>query len=132
MKTSTALIILGVLVIFIVIVFSVGRSSTSSSPSTTGSSNVSIVNGQQIVQINAKGGYAPLLSEVKAGIPTIIRFNTKGTYDCSSTVRIPSLGINQYLAPTGTTDVNVGVLASGSLQGTCGMGMYRFTLSVKG
>lgn len=94
--------------------------------------NVTVVNGQQIVEINVKGGYQPQTSEAKAGLPTTLRFKTNSTFDCSSIIRIPSLGISKTLPSTGTTDIAVGSLAAGTLQGTCGMGMYRFTVRVQG
>lgn len=94
-------------------------------------SNVAMVDGRQVVTITAKGGYAPTVSTVKAGVPTTIRFATKGTFDCSSIVSIPSLGINEALPPSGMTDIDVGELAAGTLQGTCGMGMYRFEVDVR-
>ncbi len=88
--------------------------------------NVTIVDGKQIIEINAKGGYQPRKSIAKAGIPTIIRFNTKGTFDCSSSVRIPSLNISKSLPQSGATDIDIGEGKLGILQGSCGMGMYPF------
>jgi plastocyanin domain-containing protein len=88
--------------------------------------NVSIVNGKQIIEIKAKGGYSPRTSIAKAGIPTILRFNTGGTFDCSSVVRIPSMNISKNLPAAGTTDIDLGSPKLGTLQGVCGMGMYPF------
>lgn len=88
--------------------------------------NVSIVDGKQIIEINAKGGYQPRKSIAKADIPTIIRFNTVGTFDCSSSVRIPSLNISKLLPQSGTTDIDIGIGQLGTLKGSCGMGMYPF------
>ncbi|HRH25984.1 MAG TPA: cupredoxin domain-containing protein [Candidatus Paceibacterota bacterium] len=88
--------------------------------------NVSIVDGKQIIEINAKGGYQPRKSIAKAGIHTIIRFNTKGTFDCSSSVRISSLNITKSLPQSGTTDIDIGSGQPGTLKGSCGMGMYPF------
>ena len=65
--------------------------------------NVSIVDGNQIIEIDAKGGYLPRKSVAKAGVPTIIRFNTTATFDCSSSVRIPSMNISKILPQTGST-----------------------------
>jgi plastocyanin domain-containing protein len=86
---------------------------------------------RQIVEITAKGGYLPRMSTVKAGVPTVLRFNTKGTFDCSSSVRIPSLNISQVLPASGSTDIALGALVEGVLKGTCGMGMYPFELNVQ-
>lgn len=88
--------------------------------------NVSIVDGKQIIEINAKGGYQPKKSIAKAGIPTVIRFNTKGTFDCSSSIRIPSLNISKSLPQSGATDIDIGSSQIGTLKGSCGMGMYHF------
>lgn len=88
--------------------------------------NVSIIDGKQIVEITARGGYQPRKSIAKAGIPTIIRFNTNGTFDCSSSVRIPSMDISKSLPQTGSTDIDIGTQKVVTLQGMCGMGMYQF------
>lgn len=93
--------------------------------------NVTVVDGKQIVEIKVKGGYQPRVSTVKAGIPTTIRFNTSGTFDCSSAVLIPSMNISKSLPPTGATDIALGTLEPGTLNGMCGMGMYRFQLDVQ-
>lgn len=90
--------------------------------------NVSIVDGKQIIEIQAKGGYTPRKSVAKAGIPTILRFNTKGTFDCSSSVRIPSMNISKLLPQSGVTDIDLNSQNKGTLQGTCGMGMYPFEI----
>lgn len=106
-----------------------GSNSTSDVPST---GNVSLVDGKQVATLTAKVGYTPRVSAVKAGIPTILRVETKGTFDCSSQIRIPSLNISQALPATGTTDIALGTLTAGTLSGTCGMGMYPFQLNVEG
>ncbi|HAE36656.1 MAG: hypothetical protein UR85_C0004G0003 [Candidatus Nomurabacteria bacterium GW2011_GWF2_35_66] len=90
--------------------------------------NVSIVDGKQIIEIKAKGGYTPRVSIAKADTPTILRFNTNGTFDCSSSVRIPSMGISKFLPQSGITDIDLGIQKTGTLQGTCGMGMYPFEI----
>ncbi len=90
--------------------------------------NVTVVDGKQIIEISAKGGFTPEKSLAKAGIPTVIRFSTKGTFDCSSSVRIPSMNISQALPQTGSTDIDIGTQQVAILQGTCGMGMYPFEI----
>jgi plastocyanin domain-containing protein len=90
--------------------------------------NVSIVNGKQIIEIKAKGGYLPRQSEASAGVPTVLRFDTDGTFDCSASVRVPSLGISKILPQSGTTDIDIGTPKAGPLQGMCGMGMYPFEI----
>lgn len=131
-KTTTVLVIGALLLVIILVVRGGNSSSTASSTSSVGgSTNVATINGQQIVTINVKGGYQPRTSVVKAGVPIVLRFETNNTFDCSSAMRIPSLDISQSLPPTGTTDVVIGALSAGTLQGMCGMGMYRFDLEVQ-
>ncbi len=95
---------------------------------TTPENNVSIVDDVQIVDLRAKGGYSPRKSVAQAGIPTIIRFNTNGTYDCSAAVSIPSLKLQTLLVPSGTTEMDIGTPKAGVLQGSCSMGMYPFEI----
>jgi plastocyanin domain-containing protein len=90
--------------------------------------NVSIKDGKQVIEILAKGGYSPRQSIAKAGIPTVIKFKTSGTYDCSSALRIPSLNISKNLPGSGETEIEIGSQAVGKLAGTCSMGMYFFEI----
>lgn len=94
--------------------------------------NVDVIEGKQVVRIQAKGGYQPRRSIAKADIATIVRFDTNGTFDCSSSVRIPSLNISKNLLPSGSTDIELGVVKAGVLQGSCGMGMYPFEIDFQG
>ena len=93
--------------------------------------NVSMVDGKQVIDIQVKGGYQPRISVAKAGLPTVLRFNTNGTFDCSSSVRIPSLGISKSLPQVGTTDIDVGSPQASTIQGMCSMGMYRFDIEFR-
>jgi len=97
-------------------------------PEEVNANNVSIVDGKQIIEIRAKGGYQPRKSIAKAGLPTILRFNTSGTFDCSSAVRIPSMNISKILPQSGATDIDLGTPKLGVLQGSCSMGMYPFEI----
>jgi len=90
--------------------------------------NVSIEDGVQVIAIRAKGGYQPRASVAKAGIPTIIRFDSKGTFDCSASVRIPSLKISRSLEFSGSTDIDLGTPKKGLMRGSCSMGMYPFEI----
>lgn len=90
--------------------------------------NVSVSGDKQIIEINAKGGYLPRRSVAKSGVPTVLRMNTSGTFDCSIAVRIPSMGISKNLPPTASTDIDLGTPGPGLLRGTCAMGMYPFEI----
>lgn len=126
--TAISIILVGVLIGGTILFANRGRQSASAI--TQGSvNNVSIVDGKQIIEISAKGGYSPRITMAKADIPTIIRMSTKGSFDCSSAVSIPSLGYRANLPPTGTTDIEVPAQKPGStLQGLCTMGMYNFQI----
>ena len=106
----------------------VSSGSASNCDASAPANNVSVVDGKQIVEIHAKGGFQPRKSIAKAGIPTVLRFDTSGTFDCSSSVRISGLGVTKSLPQTGETDIDIGIAKSGTFQGTCGMGMYPFEL----
>ncbi len=90
--------------------------------------NVSVVEGVQFIDLTAKAGYSPRKSVAKAGIPTVLRVNTNGTFDCSSIVRIPSMDLSKNLALAGVTEIPLGSPSVGVLKGTCGMGMYPFEI----
>ena len=94
--------------------------------------NVSIVDGKQIITIGAKGGYFPKITNAKAGMPTVIKVGTRGTFDCSSALTIPSLGISKNLPPTGETETEVPPQEVGTaMRGFCAMGMYNLSVNFK-
>ncbi len=92
--------------------------------------NVEIKDGVQYITVNAKGGYWPKVSSAKAGIPTKLIVKTDGTYDCSASLVIRSLGFQKILAQTGEETIDIGIPKAGNpLQGVCGMGMYNFLIN---
>lgn len=92
-------------------------------------SNVRIENDQQFIEITAKNGYTPATTTAKAGMPTILKIKTDGTFDCSATLVIPALKYNERLPLKGMTDVAVPAQQPNTtLHGMCGMGMYDFTI----
>lgn len=106
------------------------KKQNSNTAQTLASDNVRIENGKQIITINAKGGYFPKKTEAKSGIPTVIRMNTRGTFDCSSALTIPDIDYQKNLPPSGETDIDVPPHNPGTtLQGLCSMGMYSFSIS---
>ncbi len=88
-----------------------------------------IVNGVQMIDITARGGYKPKQTIAKAGVPSVIRMKTQSTFDCSSALIIPSIGYSTSLPATGVTEIPVPSQKAGSiLRGMCGMGMYSFSI----
>lgn len=94
------------------------------------SQNVEVRDGVQYVTISAKGGYSPRVTEIKGGMPTKLVVKTDGTYDCSASLVVRSVGFQKILQPTGEEIIDLGTPKSGEkVQGMCGMGMYNFVIS---
>ncbi len=92
--------------------------------------NVSVVDGVQRIRISAKGGYSPRITNAAAGLPTVIEMDTRGTFDCSSALVIPSVGYRGSLPPSGETSIDIPPQESGtSMQGLGARGMYNFTIN---
>lgn len=131
MKITAPIIIIGVVIVGIII-FLWGRGDDKNSTPVKqqeNTQNVSMVDGKQIITIKAKGGYTPRVSTAKAGVPSIIRFETNNTFDCSLAIRIPSMNFSGMLSNSGSKDVNLGTPRVGSLKGSCSMGMYPFQIN---
>lgn len=113
--------------------FFVGESKSKSDGATTSTAatqNVEIKDGIQYITINAKGGYSPKVSTAKAGVPTKLIVKTKGTYDCSASLVIRSIGYQKTLSQTGEETIDIGIPKSGvPLRGVCSMGMYNFSIN---
>jgi uncharacterized protein len=127
-KTVSIIITLG-LVVALGIVF-MGGSKSNNTNTTESVQNTEIKNGVQYITINAKSGYSPRVSIAKAGIPTKLIVKTNGTYDCSASLAINSIGFRKILPQTGETEIDIGTPKAGEpLQGVCGMGMYSFVIN---
>src|SRR3989344_4919427 len=119
-KTVSVVITLG-LVVALGIIFSSGNTVTQS---------VEIKNGVQYITIDAKSGYSPKIALAKGGIPTKLIVKTNGTYDCSASLVIRSVGFQKILPQTGEIEIDIGIPKAGEpLQGTCSMGMYNFVIN---
>lgn len=133
MKNFTTLVLVILVVIGLFFIFKKNNSladqkNRSVNYTPVSAQNVSVVDGVQIVEIKARGGYTPRRSIAKAGLPTKIRFDSKGTFDCSASVRIPSLKISKSLDFSGSTDIDIGIPKEGLMKGSCSMGMYPFEI----
>lgn len=91
--------------------------------------SATIVDGKQIIEIKAKGGYSPRIVNAKAGIPTTIKMETINTFDCSASLVIPEISYQKFLGPSGVEEIEIGAdKAQGTMQGLCSMGMYSFLI----
>ena len=130
MNKTVSIIITLALVIGIGIIFLGGSKNNTDSTLSQSAQNVQIKDGIQYVTINAKAGYSPRDSTAKAGIPTKLAVKTNGTYDCSASLVIRSIGYQKILSQTGEEIIDIGTPKVGQpLQGLCGMGMYNFSVN---
>lgn len=128
-KTASIIITLG-LVAGIGLIFLGGSKNDTGSMSNQAVQNVEIRDGIQYVTVEAKGGYSPKVSTAQAGIPTKLVIKTDGTYDCSSSLVIRSMGYQKVLSQTGEETIDLGIPEAGTpLHGTCSMGMYNFVIN---
>jgi len=126
MKLTVASVILALIFIGGAIIFARNGAKTDTAVS---QNNVSVADGKQIIEIDAKGGYSPSVTIAKANIPTVIKVKTQGTFDCSSALVIQSIGYRANLPPSGETLIEVPPQEAGStLRGMCAMGMYNFSV----
>jgi plastocyanin domain-containing protein len=127
-KTSISIIVIAIIIGFGIIFFSQYRDN-SESTEIQSSQNVEMRDGIQYVIINARGGYSPKASSARANIPTKLIVKTNGTYDCSASLVIRSIGYQKVLSQTGEEVINLGAPQAGTLQGLCSMGMYSFSVN---
>lgn len=129
-KTVSIIITLG-LVVALGIVFLGGNSKSQKDENiASGEQSVEIRDGVQYITINAKGGYSPKVASAQGGIPTKLIVKTNGTFDCSASLAVRSVGFQKILPPTGETEIDLGTPKSGEpLVGVCGMGMYNFQIN---
>jgi len=119
---SISVLIIGVVIFLIANPPAVADSKTSNAEVQT--------DGKQLISITAKAGFKPNSFTAESNKPTTLRVTTKNTFDCSSSISIPSLGISKTLPMTGVTDIELPAQAAGTkLLGTCSMGMYSFTIN---
>lgn len=119
-----------ILVLIAVLLLKINFLENNDSNNSTFGTNVSRLDGKQVIQLRAKAGYSPTSIFASANEDTILRVTTDSTFDCSSALLIPKLNIRLNLPPTATTDIPLGSQAPGTLlAGTCAMGMYKFNLS---
>jgi len=131
MNKTVSIIITLSLIVALGIIFSGGNSKSKDNINITESiKDTEIKNGVQYVTINAKDGYSPRVVNAKAGIPTKLVVKTNGTYDCSASLVIHSIGYQKILPQTGETEIDLGIPKAGvPFQGVCGMGMYSFVIN---
>lgn len=112
-------------------IFMLLRGGTKNVPTNSnGQANVNIVDGKQVIEIKAKGGYAPRVTTAKANTPTVINMQTNGTFDCSLALAVPAVGFRDMLPSSGVTPIEIPPQQPGTtIKGVCSMGMYNFAIN---
>ena len=106
-----------------------GVSTVNQNTTATTASGVSEQEGKQYIDVKAKNGFTPGVVTAKANTNTILRVSTQNTFDCSSSIVIPKLGVSKVLPTTGKTEIDLGSQKPGTeIQASCSMGMYRLTI----
>ncbi|MFA5942223.1 MAG: cupredoxin domain-containing protein [Candidatus Paceibacterota bacterium] len=122
-----SLVICGLLIVGAVVLTSGSPSANVTPPA--GAPTATVTDGKQVIDITAKGGYSPRVVTAKAGVPTVLRVATNGTFDCSASLVIPKLSYQKFLQPSGTEEITISAeQARGTMQGLCAMGMYNFKI----
>jgi len=86
--------------------------------------------GKQLLEVTAKGGYSPIEINAKADTNSILRIKTANTFDCSSSLVIPELKVKRNLPPSGITDIDIPAQKAGTkIAAACAMGMYTFNIN---
>jgi plastocyanin domain-containing protein len=68
---------------------------------------------------------------IKPNLPTTLNLITKRTQGCSRAISFPTLGIQKVLPETGTTQIELPALASGTVVPySCSMGMFSGKITV--
>jgi plastocyanin domain-containing protein len=132
-KSTLNIVIVSTIVIFtsIIAIALLGNSKTSTNSDTeVMGENTINEDGKQVLNLFAKGGYKPSTLTATANTPTILRVETKNSYDCSTSLVINQLNYRKYLPSTGTTDIEIPPQQPGSIiNGSCSMGMYSFRIT---
>lgn len=130
-KNTIISIIISIALIGGTLYFVSDRSVSTGTDGVAESQNVEIRDGVQYVTVTARGGYSPRVTQIKGDIPTKLIVKTDGTYDCSASLVVRSVGFQKILQPTGEEVIDLGTPKSGDkVQGVCGMGMYNFQIKV--
>jgi plastocyanin domain-containing protein len=122
----------GIIIFTLILIFLVFGSNSKKSDTNDSTANVAAItikDGTQYIDMTAKNGFSPNYIVAKANLPTVLKVITSNTYDCSSTIRIPSQNVSQTLEPNATTEIKLAAQVPGYvMDGSCAMGMYDFKI----
>jgi hypothetical protein len=86
--------------------------------------------GKQVVEIIARGGYSPESVDVEALVPTVLLIKSQNAFGCERAFRLPQFKFGTTLPVNGETYIELGTFEAGTkIVGTCSMGMYSFIIN---
>jgi len=92
--------------------------------------NVKVENGVQVVKMTVNSsGYTPNFFTIKKGLPVKWLINGENVYGCQASFVVPSLGIQKTFQP-GENVIEFTPKEAGTINFSCGMGMYRGSFEV--
>ena len=109
---------------------STGTGAQASPGSGTASSPAAAAAVQELRTYQDENGYGPADARIRSGVPTKWHIDSRSPYSCSVYVVVPDLGISLALQP-GDNVIDLQALPAGRLDYTCGMGMYRGSISIE-
>lgn len=117
------------LVVFIAVNSYLLEKSNNSSLINQITNNVTLKEQVQYITIESGGGFKPEVTIAKSGIKTILTLKNNGKLDCSNSVKIPDLGIqNDLIELNGKNEYEISNPKEGEFNGSCAMGMYDFKI----
>ena len=91
---------------------------------------VTIENGEQVINMNVNSsGYSPNTFTLKKDIPVKWQINGENTFGCQAFLVVPKLGIQKTIA-AGQNVIEFTPKEEGTINFSCGMGMYRGVMNV--
>lgn len=128
----TILIILSLITVGMLLFFAINSSNGKQNSDVKAGTTNTVVeeNGKQIINVTStSGGYFPQEVSAIANKETVLRLESKNSYGCERSFRIPSLNITEILPQEGITEIELGKPEKGEkILGSCSMGMYTFTI----
>jgi len=126
------ILMVSITVAVLLIMFALSSGKNTQQPEVKGDTTPSVTqegDTQVINVVSTSGGYYPQNIVAKANTKTVLRMESKNSYGCERSFRIPKLNITDILPQQGITEFDLGTPSSGeNILGTCSMGMYTFTI----
>ncbi len=125
-------LIISIAIAALVIMFALSNNNKSQEKEIKGENTPSVSQEGDIQVINVvstAGGYYPQNITAKANTKTILRMESKNSYGCERSFRIPKLNVMEILPQQGISEFELGTPQKGDIViGTCSMGMYTFNI----